>query len=119
MEIWDDGKIEPGSKFADSIQRAMAGAGACILLVTPQFLASDYIRTHELPYLLRVVDAGLMQMFWLHVIRTDYASAGLAAVESAHDPVRPLAVMSPSELRETLTAVCLRAANATRSLSSH
>jgi len=49
IEVWDDTVISAGASFEREIQRAMAASRACLLLVTPEFLSSRFIREHELP----------------------------------------------------------------------
>jgi hypothetical protein len=110
VEVWDDSVISAGASFEREIQRAMAASRACLLLVTPEFLSSRFIREHELPFLVRAVHAGLMRILWLHIRRASYEQTELADIQAAHDPKRPVAEMVASEQRETLARVCLEIA---------
>ncbi len=49
---WYDRKIEPGSEWAAKIQEAMERAGVILLLISADFLASQYISEVELPFAL-------------------------------------------------------------------
>jgi hypothetical protein len=53
VERWDDTRIEAGSQWLKKIELAMRSAVAAVLLITEDFLASDFIRKYELPPLLR------------------------------------------------------------------
>src|SRR6202022_3571589 len=52
IALWADTKITPGSKWQDEIGRALAATKVAILLVSADFMASDYIAGRELPALL-------------------------------------------------------------------
>ena len=49
FEGWRDDTILPGERWHDEIQRAIAQCSFGLLLVSPAFLASGYIRKNELP----------------------------------------------------------------------
>jgi hypothetical protein len=49
IKIWDDTKIRPGSKWREEIEGAIDSARAIILLISADFLASDFMATEELP----------------------------------------------------------------------
>ncbi|HYL74198.1 MAG TPA: TIR domain-containing protein [Bryobacteraceae bacterium] len=62
FELWSDTEILPGKKWREEIQKAMEGCDLALLMVSPAFLASDFIRDVELPYLLQhkgVIPVGL------------------------------------------------------------
>ena len=60
MRFWSDRDIKAG-EWEKQIETAIQGAVAAVLLVSDNFLASDYIIEKELPYLLRAHKArGLM-----------------------------------------------------------
>ena len=52
VDAWDDTRLKPGSKWRQEIQRAVNKANAAVLLISADFLASEFIRTNELPPLL-------------------------------------------------------------------
>jgi TIR domain len=52
VALWSDRQIRPGDAWRDEIARALESAGIAVLLVSPDFLASDFIVTNELPTIL-------------------------------------------------------------------
>lgn len=53
IALCSDQDTELGVEWHDHIQKHLSGAQAAVLLVSPAFLASKYIRNSELPVLLR------------------------------------------------------------------
>src|SRR5436309_2291311 len=52
LDTWDDTRIQTGEPWKEQIQQALNSAKIAILLVSADFLASEFINTEELPLLL-------------------------------------------------------------------
>jgi hypothetical protein len=48
-EFWADTRIHPGAYWNKSIAKAIDDSDIIILLISPGFIASDYIYDHEIP----------------------------------------------------------------------
>ena len=47
IRAWSDKHVEPGSKWLDEIEATVAKTSVVVMLVSKDFLASDFIREHE------------------------------------------------------------------------
>lgn len=56
IEFWDDSKIQPGQKWKEEIKNAIDKTKVAILLVSADFLGSDFITTDEIPPLLKAAE---------------------------------------------------------------
>ncbi len=66
MRFWSDRDLKAG-EWEPQIERAMRGAVAAVLLVSDNFLASDYIIQRELPYLLRAHKERGLMILWVYL----------------------------------------------------
>jgi internalin A len=65
LDAWSDKQIVPGSEWFEDIKKALSRARVAVLLVTPNFLASDFIHDQELTPLLRKAGAGGVKILWI------------------------------------------------------
>jgi len=66
IQIWSDRKLRAG-QWQRQIEQAMQSALAAVLLVSDNFLASDYIMTKELPCFLRAYRERGLMIFWMYL----------------------------------------------------
>lgn len=103
IDIWDDTRIRPGMDWRREINQALSNTTMAVLLVSADFLASDFVIDNELPVLLdgaaqrgtRILSAIVSPCLYLH-------NPGLARYQSVNPPNRPLASMSAHEAEEVL-----------------
>lgn len=56
IDFWDDSNINPGQKWKEEIKNAISQAKVAILLVSTDFLGSEFIQNEELPDLLHAAE---------------------------------------------------------------
>jgi hypothetical protein len=119
LSIWSDRDLQMGDSWHDEIGRSVGSAIAAVLLVSPAFLASSYIRNSELPVLLKKGrDEGLVIIPILLrpclFVETTFRypdpvdgpdALSLASLQTANTRARALSAMSETEQDETLVAV--------------
>ena len=108
LELWADTQIKPGSKWREEIQRGLDSAKVAVLLVSADFLASDFVTTDELPVLFKAANNRELQILWMYLSPAAYEVTPIAQYQAAHDITRPLESLSKVERREVLKAVAFK-----------
>lgn len=103
VNLWDDSQIKPGMKWRDEIEAALAAAKIAVLLVSTDFLASDFIRKSEIPPLLAAAerDGATVLSVILKPCRFGKTSK-ISAYQAVNDPAQPLSKLSEAEQDEVL-----------------
>ena len=65
IKFWDDRQIKAGERWEDAIQQAIASSRAAVLLVSQDFLVSEFITRYELPRLLANAKQLGTNIFWI------------------------------------------------------
>lgn len=94
IDVWDDTDIKMGDVWDEEIEEGLKGAKAAILLVSADFLASDYIAHEELKVLLEAEQQGLLILM---VILRPCILGKLSRFQSVNDPANPLEGMTKVE----------------------
>jgi len=106
LRIWDDTMLKAGQRWHDQIRVALANARAAIFLVTPDFVASDFIIDEELKALLEKARASGLPLFWMHISASAWEETQLKHFEALLPPKYPLDGMSEPERNAALVKAC-------------
>src|SRR5262245_50560800 len=90
VDLWDDSRIPPGNDWQVEIENAMEEASVAVLLVTKDFLASDFIMLHEVPLLLSRARNKQLRLAWIAVGHSGVEETDLWRFQAVNDPERPL-----------------------------
>ena len=119
LTVWSDREIAIGDDWHQSIVQQLSVATGIVLLISPAFLASDYIATHEIPILLhRAHEHGarllpiLISPCMFEQARFKYPDAtngphefSLSSILSANTPAKTLVEMAEGEQNRVLLKV--------------
>lgn len=107
IKVWNDNRIQAGADWKKEIQEALAQARVAVLLVSANFLASDFIAHHELPPLLEAAQHEGLKILWVPIGPSVVKSTELWRYQAVIDPSRPLNKLRSSALvDEALVTVC-------------
>lgn len=101
--LWDDIQIKAGTKWKQEITKAIQNAKVAILLVSADFMASDFISSNELPPILSnekergtIILPVILTKSWFS------EDENLSQYQAANDPSRPLNKLSRARQEEIL-----------------
>jgi hypothetical protein len=104
IKVWDDTKIEYGKLWKPEIKKAINAAKVTILLISPHFLASDFIIDEELPPLLAAAQNEGAIVIPLIIKHSAFANTkSISCYQAFNQPEKPLADL-PTPKREEIFA---------------
>lgn len=106
MKVWDDTRIEPGDKWLEDIQAALAAAKVAVLLVTPDFIDSHFITEVEFPLLLQAAEADGVTIFGIPISSSTYGETPIVNYQAAYFPDKPLDKLERPERNEAFVIIC-------------
>lgn len=102
IDLWVDTRIRPGDRWKKEIEKALARATVAVLLVSADFLASDFITDNELPPLLRNAEEKGTRIIPLILKPCRFTrDKDLRHFQAINDPQNSFVVISEGE-QETL-----------------
>jgi GTPase SAR1 family protein len=109
VNLWDDTQIKAGMKWREEIEKALSIAKVAILLVSTDFLNSDFINKDEIPRLLKAAQedgATILPLIIRPSLYTTHPS--LRDYQAVNDPSKPLSKLSRPEQDEVLVSMTQR-----------
>jgi hypothetical protein len=101
IDVWEDTRIRSSAKWKDEIEHALNEASTAILLVSTDFLASDFIQDEELPKLLKAAEEKGTRIHPVIVHPCRFLKIkSLSQFQAANSPSEPLSeLQSPKQER--------------------
>lgn len=107
ISVWDDSKMKAGAKWRQEIENALVSSRVAVLLVSSDFLGSDFIAEHELPPLLDAAQKDGLAILWICLRKCLYKETAIEKYQAAHDISQPLAgLASKAKQDEVLEQIC-------------
>jgi uncharacterized protein YegP (UPF0339 family) len=103
IDVWDDSKIDYGDKWEEEIEKAIESAQVAILIISADFIASDFIAKRELPPLLEAAEKGGTVILLLFVSSSMYSETPLSEYQGINDPDEPLNMIENGKKEQVLT----------------
>lgn len=98
IEVWDDTRISPGTEWRKAISDALSSAKVGILLISADFLASDFIVNNELPPLLNAASSGGTTILSVILSPSRFQlMPELSRYQAVNSPNRPLSKLPVAE----------------------
>ncbi len=97
IRIWDDTEIKPGSKWREEINKSLISAKVALLLITQNFLASDFIAKKELTPLLEAAKNEGVKICWIAVSESTVDDTEITEYQAVNIPSEPLDSLSQSD----------------------
>jgi ubiquinone/menaquinone biosynthesis C-methylase UbiE len=107
LKFWDDTNIRMGDSWRAEIQAAIDRARVAVLLVSPNFLASEFIATDEFPKILEAARRDGLKIVWMLLSTAPYEVTSVGRVvqeiQCAHPADRPLDMLGDPERNQIFT----------------
>jgi hypothetical protein len=108
LVVWEDTKLRGGDNWEEEIEKALAKTKVAVLLISPDFLASDFIDSDELPPLLKAAQEEGATILPVFVSDCDYGHSVLAPFQGINSLGRPLKRLSEGEVDAELLKLTQR-----------
>jgi len=103
--FWDDEKIDPGGNWKAEITIAIESCDAALLLISEDFIASDFIDKNELPPLLKRAEESEKGLIIFPLLLTPSSfkdNERINRFQSLNPPEKPLSKLKKNERAEIL-----------------
>lgn len=97
IRMWHDGEITPGQDWQREIKDQLAGSDVILLLVSIDFLNSEFVKTYELPLALRRHENREALVIPVLLRPVPWTLSGLSFLEALPKDLRPVIDWSPPD----------------------
>ena len=105
LVLWDDSQIRPGELWQKTIETALARARVALLLVSAEFLASDFVMGREVPVLLEAAEREGVPVLWVSLSPCWVSRTPIHAYQAVLPPEPSLEEMTEPQQRRALVRI--------------
>lgn len=106
VKIWSDRDIQSGADWKATIDREMKAAKIAVLLVSANFLDSDFIADEELPYIIKAAERNKIHLIWVPLSPCNFEISPIRKLQTKFDPKQPLNSMGQFAYESALKQLC-------------
>ena len=107
LKLWDDSQIPPGARWREEIEKALASAKVALLLVSDEFLASEFVTNKELPPLLEAAEREGLRILWVCLSPCFVEFTPINDFQAVVPPSQFLEGLSPVDQKQALKRIAL------------
>ena len=96
----------------ERIRHALALAKLVVLLVSPSFLASDFMMDEEIPLLLQAAKRDALKVVWVPISFSAYEETPINQFQAIHPPSEPLDTLAGPKQNKAFVEICKKIKNA-------
>jgi|SRR5271165_4096856 len=108
LTSWSDKQIQAGSEWLAEIKSALTSCDIAVLLMSPDFLSSDFIHGQELGPVLKGATRGGVKILWVPIRYSAYKKTPLKNYQAVLDPSKPLAAMTKARRDKAWVKMAIR-----------
>lgn len=105
IDVWDDTKLKGGDKWKDEIVKALSESAIAILLISADFLASEFINKSEIPPILENANKNGTKILPVIVSPCLFKKSPLGEYQAMNEPSKALSNISNSEAEGYLVSL--------------
>lgn len=107
LVIWEDSRIRAGARWRNEIDQALSEASIAVLMVSADYLASDFVMNKEIPALLRKAQISGTVIMPLLITPSLFEQSALGCFQAVNSPETQLSKLNPYKREEILAKLAI------------
>jgi hypothetical protein len=108
LNVWSDRDIIPGQEWLTEIDKSLDRVKVAVLLVSANFLDSDFIQNQELPRFLKAAERQEITILPVLISACVWEESEIVKFQSPSDPNQPLEALKGHDLNQNLKDIVIR-----------